>query len=1427
MSYDKPGRISPNSLSVATSAHVYVVVTAVGVCTAVRKEVLPRRKAASSSYEDLRITRKMGLYHYGNCGRIICKEKQHGRLRLPSIDRLPQLGVIGHPLPREEPLVSPMTDRKAKLARIVECRPLVEEKIVNAAIDLPHISEEQTDYVILRRSLSDRFGGDKRVSKLVEEIARLWHVWNRDAALCCHLINEIPKHICFDKKPPWKTKHSNDWEFLSVLLDIHNAIRTHFFSEMHSELSIEWSDFFIGDGCRSLTQFREELRRRVHSATYAARTQRHFQFSSFQAVPALRLRVDVDDRIIANGVNISALLEELFEMGKKIPEAQTKLYPRLFPDIKYVAAYVHPVYDELTVQTPVVFEFALQRMTQLRSDIAQYFANGYEADRWKMLMCELKDLHSKVLSKRTLHRHQQFLFDFSLFKKTLIDDIESQMEALVDSSRLFRVDTANRVEQLFLASCAKLHNKSQTEQMIVMSEVIDVDLPQMKSLVNAINEAIFAVMEYFLLNDADMERCFYVSRLPSRLSYIAGLVWHRLYVDRAVIEKKILEQSETMHFEAELLERELSTAQNKYYSSNTPSELKRISYKFADIHEKCTHIIIDYQALKSQLALLEAEPIRCDLPTLLHHATLFKRFSALHLEIITCKENWLNARIVDFNRLEIPEKVERLQNEFLEIRAVIEKEENETVFGLLHQKEENLEQILSEFVELLPALTALSNDGMKEYHWQEILGDTKTSEETKSSMRVKDLMEMNIAEKAKKIEEVSAVATKERILEENLKSMQQQWASVTLSFVPYKDTELELVLLTDQLRVLLEAHIVRTQTILGSPFVAPLMEVAREWANTLYSIDSFFSLYSTKEHSIIVRIRSEIPMIDDTLRHLVASFERMHEGFENFLEKKRNTFPRLYFLSDGELIDLLSLARNISAMSIFLPKLFSSVRAFEFTARGEVCTLVSDFERLQLIKPVSVALAKRHVEKWLLDVEKEMKRTLRCRLREIIDDLQLEIVPLSRILKRPSQLVYLYYKLSTTSAIEMALRQRTLQHLIKLFDERIAECLSLANLPTNEANTARIVLLHFIQCKEIVVNHLVASERHGYGGLVVGPAATGKSHSVKELSRLFGRFFVAFNCSAEIASKQIIALIKGSFQHLPSNDWCERNIYCASLRLNDLIRAGEMRMTSFRRQQDARMARIEALVFLGCVLSGSTLCFDEFNRLSSHALTTAISTVLSIHDTIDRGNGRLRIDGDELIVNTASAIHVTLNANLIGRRPLPANVNCAFRRVEVGSSDCEHIALTLLHMHNIPKHETIAHTVATLLREGSILLGRQAHLDFGLRAMRAIVALCIKDHESKNATAMAVNAAQTILLPAFTPSENSTFLRILKPITKTDQMTRKDLIRNAAIAATNAKNLASEESFIEKCSQMQNASNAKREASKMFSFSETKSIFEL
>ncbi|KHN75961.1 hypothetical protein Tcan_04396 [Toxocara canis] len=136
------------------------------------------------------------VHHHGNCGRIVCKEKQTGRLRLPPIDCLPRLELIGHPISKEETTVSPITDRRNKLARVVECHaPNAPKLKTDIHVVSSPSSREQADHMKMRLLMDSRYFGNEQASEAIEEIGTLWDVWNEDAALCCQIIDEIPKHV--------------------------------------------------------------------------------------------------------------------------------------------------------------------------------------------------------------------------------------------------------------------------------------------------------------------------------------------------------------------------------------------------------------------------------------------------------------------------------------------------------------------------------------------------------------------------------------------------------------------------------------------------------------------------------------------------------------------------------------------------------------------------------------------------------------------------------------------------------------------------------------------------------------------------------------------------------------------------------------------------------------------------------------------------------------------------------------------------------------------------------------------------------------------------------------------------------------------------------------------------------------------------------
>jgi dynein heavy chain len=73
-----------------------------------------------------------------------------------------------------------------------------------------------------------------------------------------------------------------------------------------------------------------------------------------------------------------------------------------------------------------------------------------------------------------------------------------------------------------------------------------------------------------------------------------------------------------------------------------------------------------------------------------------------------------------------------------------------------------------------------------------------------------------------------------------------------------------------------------------------------------------------------------------------------------YLDKKRTAFPRLHFLSNDELLNILSQANNPRAVQAHLSKLFDGVHLLDFEGEGRTLDVIS----MQSVEGERVPLAK-------------------------------------------------------------------------------------------------------------------------------------------------------------------------------------------------------------------------------------------------------------------------------------------------------------------------------------------------------------------------------------------------------------------------------------------------------------------------------------
>lgn len=273
---------------------------------------------------------------------------------------------------------------------------------------------------------------------------------------------------------------------------------------------------------------------------------------------------------------------------------------------------------------------------------------------------------------------------------------------------------------------------------------------------------------------------------------------------------------------------------------------------------------------------------------------------------------------------------------------------------------------IDKFKVYLPILEGICREGLSERHWLQISEELGQPVNPESYKTLASLVEIDILRIAERLEEISNAAAKEFELNNQLLHMQSEWADVMFDISQYRDSDTMILASVDDIQGLLDDHILKAQAMRGSPYIAALGEKATSWEDKLISmqdiLDVWIKVQSTymylepifnsedimrqmptegrnfknvdrvwrkimKHTELDKRViqTTDFPNMLSTLQKSFSDLEGIQKGLNMYLEKKRLFFARFYFLSNDELLEILSETKDPLRVQPHLKKCFEGV----------------------------------------------------------------------------------------------------------------------------------------------------------------------------------------------------------------------------------------------------------------------------------------------------------------------------------------------------------------------------------------------------------------------------------------------------------------------------------------------------------------------
>eukprot|EP00792_Barthelona_sp_PAP020_P008883 TRINITY_DN3255_c1_g1_i1.p1 TRINITY_DN3255_c1_g1~~TRINITY_DN3255_c1_g1_i1.p1 ORF type:complete len:3803 (+),score=1118.83 TRINITY_DN3255_c1_g1_i1:106-11514(+) len=702
-----------------------------------------------------------------------------------------------------------------------------------------------------------------------------------------------------------------------------------------------------------------------------------------------------------------------------------------------------------------------------------------------------------------------------------------------------------------------------------------------------------------------------------------------------------------------------------------------------------------------------------------------------------------------------------------------------------------LKEKIDSFYDTLPLLQALGHPAMRKRHWDAIekLYDA-TIQWQSEDLKLGDLLAIPLLTKKDDLEDICNAAVKEAEIEEKLAFNREQWKDQIFIFQNYKNRGL--LMLQPSQTTELVANLEDSQLTLSSliasrykePFAEEITKLLHQLSTCSERIDQWLSVqflwayleavFSSgdivnqlpKEAKIfasidkswvkIMTIAVQEPNVislccsNDTLKdllpHLIEQLELCQKSLNHYLEKKRDLFPRFFFVFDTQLLEILGQASDPNNIQSHLKSITEGVNKVVFNKNrpNEIVGIESIEEEKCPISPV---LATGNIETWLINLLNSISDSLRGISRmaafEIQEALQAgENINLRQfIVKYPAQVVLLGLQILWTSQVEDGLKksrnnQNAMQATTKKVNKIMKDLIQLTteDLPTarDRQNVETLVTIQVHQrdiCDDLYRRRVRSAydfdwlkQSRYYWRLdrdtcIISITDVDFEYGYEYLGAGSRLVITPLTDRCYITLAQALGMFLGGAPAGPAGTGKTETVKDMAKSLGKYIcvfnGSPEMSVTGLGK------------IFKGLAMSGAWGDFDEFNRILLPVISVVAQQIACVLNAMRTMQSQFTFtDGSVIPLNPTCGFFITMNPGYAGRTELPENLKVLFRSVAMIVPDSRVIMRVKFAASGFLDNEVLSKKFDLLYSLCKQQLSAQRHYDFGLRNILSVLRTC-------------------------------------------------------------------------------------------------------